>query len=119
MLTPHEALAAPKDSATHDWGTKMLLRHCPEQDLSKAELAGRFRDSRRTIYYRIATGQIDDHPGSDGVGHLPRPQAPHKLDPYKAILNTRLEAYPKLTAQRLFEEVRAAGTSGGDSRLSD
>ncbi|MDE0209923.1 MAG: hypothetical protein OXJ64_08570, partial [Boseongicola sp.] len=31
------------------------------------------------------------------------------LDPYKAIIDARLEAFPKLSAKRLFDEVRAAG----------
>ena len=77
-----------------------------------------FGISRRAIYYWIATGQLDHHPGSDGVGYPQRPKAPHKLDPYKAIINARLEAYPKLTARRLFVEVRAAGYTGGYSKLS-
>ena len=102
----------------HGLETKMLLKHYLEQGLSKAELARRFGVSRRTIYYWISTGQLDHHPGSDGVGYPHRPKAPHKLDPYKAIINARLEAYPKLTARRLFEEVRAAGYTGGYSRLS-
>jgi len=103
----------------HDLETKMLLKHYLEQGLSKAELARHFRVSRRTIYYWIATGQLDHQPGADALGYSPRPRAPHKLDPFKAIINARLEAYPKLTAQRLFEEVRAAGYVGGYSRLSD
>ena len=82
----------------HGLETKMFLKHYLEQGLSKAELARRFGVSRRTIYYWIATGQLDHHPGSDGAGYSPRPKAPHKLDPYKAIINARLEAYPKLTA---------------------
>ena len=103
----------------HDLETKMLLKHYLEQGLSKTELARRFGVSRRTIYYWIATGQLDHHPGSHAVGYSPRPKTSQKLDPYKAIINARLEAYPKLTARRLFEEVRAAGYAGGYSRLSD
>ena len=103
----------------HDLETKMLLKHYLEQGLSKAELARRFGVNRRTIYYLIATGQLDHHPGSDAVGYSPPPKAPQKLGPYKAIINARLEAYPKLTARRLFEEVRAAGYEGGYSRLSE
>jgi len=33
----------------------------------------------------------------------------HKLDSYKGIIDARLEAFPKLSAKRLFDEVRAAG----------
>ena len=36
-----------------------------------------------------------------------------KLDPYKPIIDARLADYPKLTATRLFREVRKAGYGGG------
>ena len=84
----------------HDLETKMFLKHYLEQGLSKAELARRFGVSRSTIYYWIATGELDHQPGSHAVGCSPRPKASQKLDPYKAIVNARLEAYPKLTARR-------------------
>ena len=84
----------------HDLETKMLLKHYPEQGPSKAELARRFGVSRRTIYYWIATGELDHQPGPHAVGYSPRPKAPQKLDPYKAIINAHFEAYPKLTARR-------------------
>ncbi len=43
----------------------------------------------------------------------------HKLDPYKAIIDARLEALPKLSAKRLFDEVRAVGYPGSYSRVND
>jgi transposase len=42
-----------------------------------------------------------------------------KLDPYKSIILTRLEQYPKLTAVRLFEEIKAAGYPGGYTQLKE
>lgn len=53
------------------------------------------------------------------MGYPPPPKVPHKLDANKAIISARLEAYPKLTARFLFEDVRAAGYTGGCSRLSE
>ena len=47
----------------------------------------------------------------------PRPPVPTKLDAYKAILETRLAAYPELSAVRLLDEIRAAGYTGGYSQL--
>ena len=43
---------------------------------------------------------------------------PTKLDRYRAILETRLAAYPALSAVRLLEEIRAAGYTGGYSQLT-
>ena len=43
----------------------------------------------------------------------------HKLDPYKGIIDGRLEEFPRLSARRLFEEVRAAGYTGGYVRVRD
>ena len=42
-----------------------------------------------------------------------RPRRPSKLDPYKGIVRARLVEYPRMSAVRLFEEVRAAGYPGG------
>ena len=52
-------------------------------------------------------------------GVSPRPPVAHKLAPYKAIIDARLEAFPKLSAKRLFDEVRAAGYPGCYSRVND
>ena len=62
-------------------------------------------------------------------GERPRPKtvtkdgspsaASPKLDPYKAIIDARLEAFPKLSAKRLFDEVRAADDPGCHSRVND
>ena len=43
----------------------------------------------------------------------------HKLDPYKGIIEERLREFPRLSAKRLYEEVRAAGYTGGYVRVRD
>ena len=45
--------------------------------------------------------------------YRPRPGVGHKLDPYKGIIEARLEEYPRLSAKRLYDEVHAAGYTGG------
>ena len=75
--------------------------------------------SRRTIHYWIETGRLDRELSAGADGYAPRPPVAHKLDPYKAIVDARLEAFPKLSAKRLFDEVRAAGYAGCYSRVSD
>ena len=103
----------------HQWETRMLLRHYLEQGVSKAELSRRFGVSRRTIHEWIATGQLDRDLSSGGSRYTPRPRVPHKLDPYRGIIDSRLEEFPGLSAQRLFDEIRAAGYPGGYSRVRD
>ncbi len=51
--------------------------------------------------------------------YRPRPPVARKLDPYKGIIRSRLEAHPKLSAQRLFDEIRKAGHDGGYSQVRD
>ena len=97
----------------------MLLKHYLDQGVSKAELSRRFGVSRRTIHYWIETGRLDRELSAGAGGYAPRPPVAHKLDPYKAIVDARLEAFPKLSAKRLFDEVRAAGYPGCYSRVSD
>ena len=71
----------------------------------------------RTIHYWIETGQLERDPSAGARGYAPRPPVTHKLDPYKGVIDARLEAYPKLSATRLFDEVRAAGYPGGYERV--
>ncbi len=103
----------------HEWETRMLLRHYLEQGISKAELSRRFGVSRRTINRWIESGQLGLDLSSGVARYSPRPRAPHKLDPYKELIVVRLEEFPKLSAKRLFDEVRAAGYEGGYSRVRD
>ena len=87
--------------------------------VSKAELARRFQLSRRTIQYWIESGQLDRELAAGAAGYVRRAPIAHKLDAYKGIIEARLQEYPKLTAQRLYEEVLAAGYAGGYSRVRD
>ena len=48
-----------------------------------------------------------------------RPAVVPELDPCKAILDARLEEFPRHSAQRRFEEARAVGYPGGYSRVRD
>ncbi len=98
----------------------MLLKHYLERGVSKTELSRRFGVSRRTIHEWTETGQLDRDVLPGGARYKPRPPMGHKLDPYKGIIDARLEEYPKLSAKRLFDEIRAAvGYSGGYSRVRD
>ena len=97
----------------------MLLKHYLDRGVSKAELSRRFGVNRRTIHNWVDTGQLDRDLAAGARGYSPRPPVAHKLDPYEAIIDARLEAFPKLSAKRLFDEVRAAGYPGCYSRVND
>ena len=101
----------------HRRETRVLLRHYLEQGVSKSELAKRFGISRRTVYHWIERGQLDRDLDSQEVRYGPRPPVAKRLDPYKPLVQARLEAFPLLTAQRLFEELRCAGYAGGYTQL--
>jgi transposase len=105
--------------AMHSRETRVLLRHYLEQGVSKSELAKRFGISRRTVYHWIETGQLDRDLDSEEVHYRARPPVATQLDPYKPIIQARLEAFPLLTAQRLFEELRSVGYPGGYSQLKE
>ena len=99
------------------WEIRVLLAHYLDQGLSKAAIARQLGINRRTINRWIAKGQLDREVDT---GQVPRPvrrSRPVKLDPFREIIRTRLERYPDLTAVRLFEEVKAAGYTGGISQL--
>ena len=62
---------------------------------------------------------MDRDLAAGAAGAAPRRRRAQKLDPYKGIIDARLEEFPRLSAQRLFDEVRAAGYPGGYSRVRD
>ena len=96
---------------------RVLLRHYLEQGVGKAEIARRVGVSRRTVYHWIETGQLDRECDAEPVRYGPRGPAPSKLDPYKAIIDERLATYPKLSATRLYREVREAGYEGSYNQV--
>ena len=97
----------------------MLLKHYLERGVSKAELSRRFGVSRRTIHGWIASGELDRDLAAGATRYAPRPRRAHKLDAYKGIIDARLAEFPRLSARRLFDEVRAAGYAGGYGRVRD
>ena len=100
----------------YGWDTLVLLKHLLEQGLTKSAIAARLGISRRLVYYLIKTGQLD-RDLSTPLERRTRTPHPAKLEPYKAIISTRLTTYPELSAVRLFEECRAAGYAGGLTQL--
>jgi transposase len=97
----------------------VLLRHYLEQGLSKAEIARDLGISRRTVYHWIATEQLDRDLDNAPVRYAPRPPVERKIDGYRAIIDARLTEFPKLTATRLYDEIRAAGYAGGYTQVKE
>lgn len=98
---------------------RVLLRHYLEQGKPKSELARRLGISRLTIYHSIEPGQLDRDLDIDDVHYSARPPVSRKIDQYTGIIATRPEEFPELTAQRLFEEIRASGYSGGYAQVKE
>jgi transposase len=103
----------------HTRGTRVLLRHYLEQGMGKTELARRFGVSRRTVYHWIETGQLERDLDDVAAHYTRRPVVLRRLDAYRGIIQARLQTYPLLTAQRVLEEIRAAGYSGGYTQIKE
>jgi len=67
----------------------------------------------------VITGQLDRDLSAGARAYTPRPTVAHKPDPYKPIIDARLEEFPKPSAKRLFDEVQAAGYTGGYVHVRD
>jgi transposase len=98
---------------------RVLLRHYLERGLSKAEVARELGVSRRTVYHWIATGQLERELDESPVRYAARPPVERKIEPYCAIIEARLAEFPRLSAVRLFEEIRAAGYGGGYTQVKE
>lgn len=109
-------LPAWVEAPVNGWERLVLLRHVLDEGLKKTDIEGRLGVSRGLIDHWLRTGQLDRELDTLPA-HRTRVTAPAKLAPYEAIIDARLETYPELSAVRLFEEVRAAGYSGGLSQL--
>lgn len=98
---------------------RVLLRHYLEQGLSKAEIARSMGISRRTLYHWIDAGQLERDLDKGPVRYAARPAVARKIDRYREMIQVRLAEYPKLSATRLREEIRAAGYAGGYTQVKD
>jgi transposase len=97
--------------------TRMLLRHYLEQGTSKSALARHLGVHRDTIHRWIREGDLDRDLDATPVRYGPRRAAPTKLDAYKAIIETRLAAYPQLSAVRLLAEIRFETPAGRQAQV--
>ena len=103
----------------HGREQRVLLRHYLERGLNKAEIARELGVSRRTVYNWIEGGQLDRDLDNAAVQYTPRPAVACKIDVFRPIIETRLAEFPRLTATRLFEEIRAAGYAGGYTQVKE
>lgn len=101
----------------YGWDTLVLLRHLLDEGLAKSAIAERLGVSRGVIYHWLATGQLDRD--LDAPSPRAAVRRPTKLDAYHGIIGERLATWPELSSVRLFEEVRAAGYTGGVTQLRD
>lgn len=98
---------------------RVLLRHYLEQGLSKSEIARTLGVSRRTVHHWMQTGQLERDLDNEAVRYRARPPVARKIDRYRAIITARLAAYPRLSATRLHDEIRAAGYAGGYTQVKE
>jgi transposase len=98
---------------------RVLLRHYLEQGLSKAGIARSLQVSRRTVYHWINSGQLNRELDSGPARYAPRPAVARKIDRYREMIQARLAEYPKLSATRLYEEIRVSGYAGGYTQVKE
>jgi len=93
----------------------VLLRHYLERGLTKAEVARELGVSRRALYNWIAAGQLDRELDEAPVRYSPRPPVARKLDPFRGIVEARLNEFPRLTADPSVRRDPCRGLCGGRS----
>ncbi len=102
----------------HGKETRLKAKECLEQGMTKTAMARQLGVDRRTIHRWIEGGKLGQ--GLEAKAEYgPRQPKAHKLDAYKGIIEARLAEYPKLSAMRLYDEIRKAGYQGGYGRVRD
>jgi transposase len=71
------------------------------------------------VYHWIESGQLDRELDDAPVRYAPRPPVARKIEPFRSIIGARLSEFPRLTAARLFAEIRAAGYEGGYTQVKE
>jgi transposase len=90
------------------WAIRALARHF-----------GLSRNMVRRILRKHDTLRDEGHDILLAQQRTPSAKRPSKLDPFEKTITLLLEKYPKITGERLFEELRSAGYDGGVSILRD
>ena len=67
----------------------------------------------------MTTGQLDRDLSAGARAYSARRPVAYMLDPYRGIIDARLQTFPKLSAKRLFDEVRSAGYAGSYKRVQE
>jgi transposase len=106
------------------WTTRDELAHqvvmLSRQGMKLRAIARALGISRNTVRKMLAEqrhARQAPHPAlPPPPPHAPRPQ---KLDPFRARIAELLAHYPDITAQRVFEELRAAGYDGGYTQIKE
>jgi transposase len=97
---------------------RVLAKHYLDQGLSHLAVAKLLGINRRTLHRWIGQGAISETV-VEPPRYTPRPPVATKLDPFKSIIQERLDLYPALSSVRLLGEVRAAGYAGGYTQLRE
>lgn len=92
-----------------------LRRHLKQGTIAAA--ARQLGVHRATVHRWLDAGLRDANVDQIHAQYAPRPPVLQLLEPHKAVVATRLDELPTLSAQRRFDEVRAAGYAGGHTRL--
>lgn len=94
---------------------RILLRHLVETDgLMQTAAAHQLGVQRKTLQRWIADGLLDAELDVITARYGPRAPVPTKLEAVKPLIAARLAEFPRLSAQRLFVECRAAGNPGAN-----
>ncbi len=84
-----------------------------QQGMSRRATARALKVSRNTVREVLAAHAEARRKPHSALEKYPPHKRPSKLDEHRVKINALLERFPGITAQRVFEELRAAGYAGG------
>ena len=103
----------------HGREKRVVLREYLNLGWSKSALARKLGVGRSTIHRWIVGGQLERDLDGEVVRYRARPVVPRKIDPYRGIIDHRVQEFPKLSSVRLYQELQAAGYPGGYTQVKE
>lgn len=84
-----------------------------QQGMSRRAISRSLKVGRNTVRETLTAHALERKKPHSALSRRPAQRRPSKLDEHRGKVDSLLNSFPDITAQRVFEELKAAGFAGG------